>query len=80
MIAASSNGEGKNALAACDSWWSANVISPRNPAPRFWVISSAMSSRSDDQRDIARPNDAKPDGANVAAFSRMRSNFTIGFS
>ncbi len=79
-MAASWNGEGKNALAACDSWCSGNT-------KRFWYapssafrISRGKCSFCRSHTGIARRNDGKPAGAYERYVSSSRSNLSSGLS
>ena len=60
--AASSNGEGKNALAACDSWCSQKRISFSKPGRCLRMV-SGIQSFSPSHRGIAFRNDGNPAGA-----------------
>jgi hypothetical protein len=80
-IAARSNGEGRNALAACASWWevkrcATSGLSPGSPAARALCRSSFSPS----QEGRVRAKAFIPCGARARKVSSVRLNFRIGFS
>jgi hypothetical protein len=79
-MAASSNGEGKKALAACDSWWVAKTTRARQAGPRACRIASRIRSFVPVQAATVRRKAAKPRGANPSIVSSCRSSLTSGFS
>ena len=82
-IAARWYGDGKNALAACDSWCSGKNVSDAAPIPAFSSavsMSSGIHSFSFSHSGIAIMYDSSPFGATLKYVSSIRLNFVIGLS
>jgi hypothetical protein len=79
-IAASSNGDGKNALAAWDSWCSVNTKRFAKAFPSPLRISRGRCSFCRSHTGIARAKDRKLKGAKARCVSSRRSNLSTGLS
>jgi hypothetical protein len=79
MMAASSKGEQKNALAACERWCSENSTRSRG-IPSFSVMRALTHSLSRSHVIMASRKTVEPRGNIWSEVMRMRSSFRNGFS